>query len=117
MLKASPYSLTRFALRTDPVSPLVKKKKREKKLVEPALTALLVRSGVLGPEVSVRLEPFPPALVLSNVRLWQWAVDLANQRFFFGPLCMPCDAVVCDQVRSRARIPPQKGGGWVGGAT
>jgi len=68
-------------------------------LVGPMATTLLRRTGFLGPCVRVRLEPWPPAVVLTQCRVWQWLVDLGNERFFFGPLSMPVDALTADEIR------------------
>ena len=64
----------------------------------PMFTAVLRRTAILGPGVTVRLQPWPPAVVLTDVRLWEWLVGFANERFFFGPMAMPCDGVTCSSI-------------------
>jgi hypothetical protein len=66
-------------------------------LLVPVLTAALRQTGILGASVTLRFDP--PAVVISDVQLWPYLVRLANERFFFGPLCMPCDWVRCDEIR------------------
>ena len=72
---------------------------RGRSILSPFLTALLRRSRVLGQVVKVSFSPWPePGIVLTHVQLWQWLIDVANERFFFGPLCMPVDFVRADRI-------------------
>lgn len=50
------------------------------------------------------LEISPPAIIFRDVQLWQWFIDISNERFFFGPLCMPMDWVRCDEIRVDLRF-------------
>jgi hypothetical protein len=48
----------------------------------------------LGEYVELSFRPWPSSgIVLRDVQLWQWLIDLANERFFFGPMCIPVDFV------------------------
>lgn len=73
-------------------------------VVEPFLTLLLRRSTVLGSKVTVHFEVWPcPSCSVCDLQLWQWLVDLANERFFFGPMCMPVDFVKVFEQEMRRR--------------
>ena len=68
-------------------------------LLSPLLTIIFRKLRVLGDDVTAVFEPFPyPRVVLTNVRLAQFVVDLANTRFLAAPLCMPCDFLTCDEI-------------------
>lgn len=68
-------------------------------ILAPLFTFILRKLCILGKQVVVEVELSPLSIILRRVELWQFLIDSANNRFFFGPMCMPVDSVTCDEIR------------------